>query len=94
MSNTENSDPLANIMGPAFADVGDSDNVLLKANEMIAKARADALENLPELENSFRLMILVDTLDRQLLQSSIKQIAKYALDYVNEVGVGGKGLHG
>eukprot|EP00794_Sanderia_malayensis_P017757 gene17757-19530_t len=72
----ENRDPMSRIMGPAFAKVGSNDNALLKAHESIAKARADGLEDVDELEQSFRLLLLINQLDVQLLHSSLKDIAK------------------
>ena len=67
---------MALIMGPAFAKVDNSDDALLKAHEMISKARADGSENVDELERSFRLLLLINQLDVQLLHSSLKDIAK------------------
>ena len=73
---SENRDPMAVIMGPAFTKVQNSDNALLKANEMIAKARSDGSENVAELENSFRLLLLINQLDIQLLHSSLEGISR------------------
>ncbi len=67
---------MAKIMGPAFAKVGNNDDALLKAHEMVSKARADGSEGVSELERSFRLLLLINQLDVQLLHSSLKEIAK------------------
>ncbi|XP_032241492.2 outer dynein arm-docking complex subunit 2 [Nematostella vectensis] len=72
----ENSDPIALIMGPAYAQISSSDNALLKAHEDLNKARADSAENADELDSKFRLMLLLNQLDMQLMHSSVEQIAK------------------
>ena len=74
--NSENRDPVANIMGPAFAQVSSTDNALLKAHEALVKARADAAENVDELDSAFRLMLLINQMDVQLLHSSVENMAK------------------
>lgn len=73
----ENRDPMALIMGPAFAKVDSNDDALLKAHEMVSKSRDDGSEDAADLENSFRLLLLINQLDIQLLHSSLKDIAKY-----------------
>jgi len=71
-----NRDPMELIMGPAFAKVDSNDDALLKAHEMVSKARADGSEDTTDLENSFRLLLLINQLDIKLLHSSLKDIAK------------------
>ena len=73
---SENRDPVANIMGPAFAQVSNTDNALLKAHEALVKARADAAENTEELDRAFRLMLLINQMDVRLLHSSVENMAK------------------
>ena len=73
---SENRDPVANIMGPAFAQVSSTDNALLKAHEALVKARADAAENVDELDSAFRLMLLINQMDVQLLHTSVENMAK------------------
>ncbi|XP_028392916.1 armadillo repeat-containing protein 4-like [Dendronephthya gigantea] len=68
-----NRDPLDNIMGPAFATVSKNDNALLKAHEALSKTENSGNE---ELESRFRLMLLINQLDLQLLSSSVDHMAK------------------
>ena len=63
-------------MGPAFAHVSSTDNALLKAHEALVKAKADAAENVEELDTAFRLMLLINQMDVQLLHSSVETMAK------------------
>ncbi|XP_065051590.1 outer dynein arm-docking complex subunit 2-like isoform X3 [Rhopilema esculentum] len=71
-----NRDPMALIMGPAFAKVDNNDDALLKAHEMVSKARADGSEDTAEIEDRFRLLLLINQFDIKLLHSSLKDIAK------------------
>lgn len=63
-------------MGPAYASINTSDNALLKAHEDLNKARSDAAENVDELDSKFRLMLLLNQIDMQLMHSSVEKIAK------------------
>ena len=60
-------------MGPAFATVSNNDNALLKAHEALSKSENSCNE---ELESRFRLMLLINQLDLQLLSSSVDHMAK------------------
>ena len=71
-----NRDPMALILGPGFAKVDNNDDALLRAHEMVSKSRSDGSEDTAELENSFRLLLLINQLDIKLLNSSLKDIAK------------------
>lgn len=73
---SENQDPVGLVMGPAYAQVSTSDNALLKAHEDLRKAQADSSENIDELDSKFRLMVLLNQIDMQLMQSSVVKIAK------------------
>ena len=64
-------------MGPAYAQITSSDNALLKAHEDLIKARSDSAENVDELESKFRLMVVLNQIDMQLMQSSVVKIGKY-----------------
>ena len=63
-------------MGPAFLQVSTNDNALLKAHETLVKAQSTNSEDVEELENRFRLMLLINQLDVQLLSSSVEHMAK------------------
>lgn len=63
-------------MGPAYASINTSDNALLKAHEDLNKARSDSAENVDELDSKFRLMLLLNQIDMQLMHSSVEKIAK------------------
>ena len=72
-----NRDPLGKIMGPAFIQVSTNDNALLKAHETLLKSQNSGSESdMEELENRFRLMLLINQLDVQLLSSSVEHMAK------------------
>ena len=72
-----NRDPLGKIMGPAFIQVSTNDNSLLKAHETLLKSQNSGDESaVEELENRFRLMLLINQLDVQLLSSSVEHMAK------------------
>ena len=71
-----NQDTLSKIMGPAFTQVSTNDNALLKAHETLVKSRNSSSDELEELENRFRLMLLINQLDLQLLSSSVEHMAK------------------
>ena len=64
-------------MGPAYAKVNSTDSDgILQAHADITRAREDGAENVEELENRFRLVLLLNSIDMQLLQSSVESIAK------------------
>ena len=72
-----NRDPLGKIMGPAFIQVSTNDNALLKAHETLLKSQSSGNESdVEELGNRFRLMLLINQLDVQLLSSSVEHMAK------------------
>ena len=72
-----NRDPLGKIMGPAFIQVSTNDNALLKAHETLLKSQTSGnASEVEELENRFRLMLLINQLDVQLLSSSVEHMAK------------------
>ena len=70
-----NRDPLGKIMGPAFIQVSTNSNALLKAHETLVKSQRNE-SDVDELENRFRLMLLINQLDVQLLSSSVEHMAK------------------
>lgn len=72
----ENQDPMVNVMGAAYASVSTSDRPLLKAHADLSKAREDSAENFDEQEARFTLSLLISEMDKQLLLSSHKTIAK------------------
>lgn len=64
-------------MGPAYTQVSTNDNALLKAHETLVKSQSSGNEEqIEELENRFRLMLLINQLDVQLLSSSVEHMAK------------------
>ena len=76
-----NPDPVASIMGPAYADVGDttgSSKTLLEVHERLARAkeRGDELGAMDDLDSGFRLLLLLNSLDLQLLHASVKQLGE------------------
>ena len=82
MTHSENRDPVVNVMGPAYAKVSSTDSdSILQAHADIAKAREDGAENVEELENRFRLVLLINNIDMALLQSSVETIAKYVTNF-------------
>lgn len=86
-----NQDPVATIMGPAFASVGGvpgNNSTLLEVHERLAREKALGSEGeaTDKLDSSFRLMLLINSLDLKLLHNSIKQMGKYVL-YIRYVSV-------
>ena len=82
LSASANQDPIAVIMGPAFASVGGvpgGNNTLLEVHKQLAREKAlgGAGETTDELDSSFRLMLLINNLDLKLLHTSVKQMGKY-----------------
>lgn len=76
-----NQDPIATIMGPAFASVGGvpgKSNTLLEIHERLAREKAMGNEggNTDELDSSFRLLLLLNNLDIKMLHSSVKEMGK------------------
>ena len=76
-----NPDPVASIMGPAYADAGDHSQrskTLLEVHQRLARAkeRGDEGGAMDELDSSFRLLLLLNSLDLQLLHSSVKQLGQ------------------
>lgn len=64
-------------MGPAYIQVSMNNNALLKAHETLVKSQSSGNESeVDELENRFRLMLLINQLDVQLLSSSIEHMAR------------------
>ncbi|PFX30563.1 armadillo repeat-containing protein 4-like [Stylophora pistillata] len=72
----ENQDPMANVMGAAYAAVSSSDRPFLKALADLSKAREQSSENVEEQEARFTLSLLISEMDKQLLEASHKTIAK------------------
>ena len=79
---TANPDPIANIMGPAFASMGGSaagTDTLLEIHERLARERARGGGEggvADQLDSSFRLLLLIYSMDLKLLHSSVKQLGK------------------
>ncbi len=76
-----NQDPIATIMGPAFASVGGvpgKSNTLLEIHERLAREKAMGNEggSMDELDSSFRLLLLLNHLDLEMLRSSVQQMGK------------------
>lgn len=76
-----NQDPIATIMGPAFATVGGvpgDSNTLLEIHERLAREKAMGNEggSTDELDSSFRLLLLLNNLDIKMLHTSVKQMGK------------------
>ena len=76
-THTANQDPIANIMGPAYASIGNK-NTLLEIHERLARERARGEDSgsTDELDSSFRLLLLLNSLDVSLLHSTVKQMGK------------------
>lgn len=76
-----NTDPLAIMMGPAFASVSGvpgGSNPLLEVHERLTRerARGNEGETTDEMDSSFRLLLLINSLDLKLLHSSVKELGK------------------
>ena len=68
-------------MGAAYADAGDQSQrskTLLEVHQRLARAkeRGDEGGAMDELDSSFRLLLLLNSLDLQLLHSSVKQLGQ------------------
>ena len=69
-------------MGQAYASAGgaaDASRALLETHERLSRERMRdgvGADTVDELDNSFRLLILLSSMDVQLLQSSVKEIGK------------------
>ena len=86
MHATANPDPVAVIMGPAFSSSvgkssGNSNNTLLEIHEQLAREKVHGNES-EELDSSFRLLLLLNSLDLKLLHSSVKEMGKYVCTYL------------
>jgi len=79
---TANQDPIATIMGPAYASLnsstGGGKNVLIEAHENLERerARGNTGPHVDELDSSFKLLLLLNTLDTKLLHLSVQKIGK------------------
>ena len=77
-----NQDPIATIMGPAYASLnsagGIGKNVLIEAHENLERerARGNTGAHVDELDTSFKLLLLLNTLDTKLLHQSVQKIGK------------------
>ena len=76
---------MSNIMGPAFSAMATSGmgagSALLATHERLSRERArggsgEDSGGVEELDNSFRLLILLSSLDVQLLQKSLQTLGK------------------
>ena len=69
------------MMGPAFASVSGvpgGSNTLLEVHERLTRerARGNEGETMDEMDSSFRLLLLINSLDLKLLHSSVKELGK------------------
>ena len=74
-----NQDPIATIMGAAFSSHGEvpGTTTLLEVHELLARERARGGEmSADELDSSFRLLLLLNSLDLKLLHSSVKKMGQ------------------
>lgn len=70
-------------MGPAYASIsagtqGSNKNTLLEVHERLARerARGEDRDTTDDLDSSFRLLLLLNSLDVNLLHSTVKQMGK------------------
>ena len=73
---TANRDPIANIMGPAYAGSVD----LVQVHSQLTRDRDSAGKNKEGDEAAFRLLLLLHSMDIKLMKNSVQQLAKYARD--------------
>ncbi|MBN3311717.1 ARMC4 protein, partial [Atractosteus spatula] len=66
-----NRDPIANILGPSFATVEGEDTSVLRLLEKVKEDKKDS-----ESEVKMKMLILLQQLDMQLLNTSLKQISQ------------------
>ena len=77
-----NQDPIATIMGPAYASLSGGEaagkNALIEAHENLERerARGNTGPHVDELDTSFKLLLLLNTLDTKLLHQSVQKIGK------------------
>jgi hypothetical protein len=76
-----NQDPIGTIMGPGFASTGSESGgatTLLEVHERLTREKLAGREgpNMDELDSSFRLLLLLNSLDLSLLHSSVQQLGK------------------
>ena len=78
-----NRDPMANIMGPGYGGDGGGggggEATLLETHERLVRERArDGVDSasVEDLDNTFRLLLLLGSLDVKLLQTSVKEIGR------------------
>ena len=68
-------------MGPGFSSTGGApagSTTLLEVHERLAREKMVGREgqNVDELDSSFRLLLLLNSLDLSLLHSSVQQLGK------------------
>jgi hypothetical protein len=66
-------DPIANILGDAYATVDRKDNTMNRLLDQMMKKDADLTD---EKRSEIKIYIEFDQLDKQLLNESIKKISK------------------
>ena len=66
-------DPIAKILGDAYATVDRKDNTMNRLLDQMMKKDADLTD---EKRNEIKIYIEFDQLDKQLLNESIKKISK------------------
>lgn len=66
-------DPIAKILGDAYATVDRKDNTMNRLLDQMMKKDADLSD---EKRNEIKIYIEFDQLDKQLLNESIKKISK------------------
>lgn len=74
-----NQDPIATILGAAFSshDSVPGTTTLLEVHELLSRERARGGDvSADELDSSFRLLLLLNSLDLKLLHSSIKRMGQ------------------
>ena len=77
-----NQDPIATIMGPAYASLNGTGsggkNALIEAHENLERerARGNTGPHVDELDTYFKLLLLLNTLDTKLLHQSVQKIGK------------------
>ena len=67
-----NRDPIANIMGPAYAGSVD----LVQVHSQLTRDRDSAGKNKEGDEAAFRLLLLLHSMDIKLMKNSVQQLAK------------------
>ena len=83
-----NQDPIATIMGPAYASLNATSsagkNALIEAHENLERerARGNTGPHVDELDTYFKLLLLLNTLDTKLLHQSVQKIGKWVIKLV------------